>query len=68
MSIEQLVDLERYPLDALDTTRGAQLVAQCRRDLLEKALCRLPGFVRPQALEAMVGEATSLIPGAHYLN
>ena len=68
MSIERLIDLERYPLDALDTTRGAQLVAQCRHDLKEKALCLLPGFVHPQALEAMAGEATSLIPGAHYLD
>ena len=55
MSIEQLIDLERYPLDALETARGAQLVAQCRHDLKENALCLLPGFVHPQALEAMAG-------------
>ena len=63
-----LINLARYPLHALDTEAGAELVERCQRDLEERALCLLPSFVRPQALEQMVCEATPLAAVAHYRN
>ena len=60
------IDLGRYPIDALDTQAGVRLVERCCRDLEEKALCLLPGFVLPAALTQMVEESTPLARVAHY--
>jgi hypothetical protein len=63
-----LIDSERYPIHRLDTPAGQKLVEQCRRDLVDRALCSLPGFLRPEAIEKMVGEAEPLMPEAVYID
>src|SRR6201987_5454511 len=45
-----MVDLERYPLDA-------GLVGECRAALAGEGAVKLDGFVRPEAVEQMVGDA-----------
>ena len=64
--LDELIDLKRYPIDAVETEEGKRLVARCARDLEQSALCRLPAFVRPGALARMVKQAESLIPKAYY--
>ena len=59
-----LVDVERYPVHDLSTVAGQQLVAQCRQDLAARALCSLPGFLRPEAIQKLVDEARPLVPEA----
>ena len=59
-----LVDTDRYPIHDLSDAVGQALVAQCRQDLATKALCSLPGFLRPYAIEKLVDEAGALIPDA----
>ena len=49
--LAELIDIERYPIHDPDGA-GADLIARCRRDLDESALCGLPGFVTPGALSA----------------
>ena len=66
--LNDLIDLERYPLEDLDSHLGRALLEQCRHDLAERALCQLPGFVRPHALALLVAEASALIPRAYYRN
>ena len=51
-----LIDLDRYPIDRSDDPRRRALVARCRRDLAEHALCSMPGFVRPEAVAQMEAE------------
>ncbi|MEQ8369635.1 MAG: hypothetical protein RIE31_09010 [Alphaproteobacteria bacterium] len=60
MQARDLIDIERYPIDRLDSVEGQALVAACRADLKARALCRLPGFIRPAALEMLAGEANPL--------
>ena len=48
-----LIDIERYPLDALETRAGTELVTRCKAELEEKALCALPGFVHLQVVSEM---------------
>lgn len=59
--MEQSLDLERYPLDDLQTARGRELVAACRSDLAARGLFNLEGFIRPQALEDCVAELTPVV-------
>jgi hypothetical protein len=59
-SAASLIDLERYPVDRLDTPEGAALVAACREQLAANGCCNLTGFVRPEAVAAMRQEALEL--------
>lgn len=55
-----VVDLESYPIHELDGERGRRLVASCCEQLRGTGVCHLPGFIRPEAVEAMVELATEL--------
>jgi hypothetical protein len=54
--INQLLDLERFPLDDLTSAAGQALVARCRRKLADRGTFSLAGFVRPRALAQCVAE------------
>lgn len=60
MEPRELIDLVRYPIDQPDTPAGRDLIAACRRDLDERALCLLPGFVKPGAIGRMAAQAEAL--------
>lgn len=52
-----MVDLARYPIAGPDSAAGAAFRQACRERFLDDGLCVLPGFIRPEALEALVREA-----------
>ena len=60
-----LVDLERYAIDDLDSPQGQALVSQIRREMAASCISTLPGFLRPAALARMVAEAEALEPLAY---
>ena len=65
--IIDLIDLERYPIHALDRAPGAAFLRRCRDQIDRQGWCNLDGFIRPAALEALAGEANALLPGAEAL-
>ena len=54
MDASRIVDLQRYPIADLDAPAGRTLVDPCRRDLAEQSICTLPGFIRPDAMPALI--------------
>ena len=60
-----LLDRARYPVDELESGPGRALVARCREQLARDGACELPGFLRPEATEAMAREAAALAGAAH---
>ncbi|MBT7647828.1 MAG: hypothetical protein HN768_12315 [Rhodospirillaceae bacterium] len=64
--IKGLFDTERYPVGDPDCTAYRDLVARARKDLDADNCARLPGFIRPDVLEAMQREARGLAPRATY--
>ena len=64
--MKSMLDLERYPLDDLAGGRGAALVHACRRDLAERGMFSLDGFVRRPALVDCVGEVKPVLDGAAF--
>ncbi len=64
MDPSQIVDLDHYPIDQPDGPACQSLIASCRRDIEKQALCMLPEFVRPDALEVLQTEAQALAPKA----
>lgn len=65
--ILDLIDLERYPIDDLETGKGAEFVRDCRAQMDAQGWCNLDRFIRPDALSALVAEAGELLPGAEHL-
>jgi hypothetical protein len=64
-SVADVVDLDRYPADRLDSPAGQDLVARCRRDLAVAGASVLDGFIRPAAVATVVDWATLAMPKAY---
>jgi hypothetical protein len=65
-SPEQLVDLARYPLLDPDSPRAREAIAACRAELARCGMAVLPGFLREDALAALVAECDTLTPLGHH--
>src|SRR5262245_26193642 len=63
---EDLVDLDRYPVTALDSPRAAAVVAAHQAALRDRGVSVLPGFVTSAGLEAMTAECDALAEHAHH--
>ena len=64
--MRQVLDLDRWPLDALGDTRGRELVARCRSELGETGMFSLETLVRPGALRDIVAELEPLFDTAAF--
>lgn len=64
--LAELVDLKRYPIDALEGDEGQRLVARCRAALDELGCIVLPDFVAPDALAQMAAEARQVADQAYF--
>ena len=60
-----IVDLDRYPLHGLDGPTARELITSCQQSLEDKALCRLPGFIRQDIIESMAEEGAALTSVAY---
>lgn len=65
-SLAGVVDLRRYPLDDLDGQIARAVITAGRDGLRTKGMAALPGFLRADALPALVAEADGLAPLAHH--
>jgi len=54
--LRNLLDLERYPLDRLDSADGQELVARCIARLERDGMFTLQGFLRREVIDAMLGD------------
>lgn len=68
MAITDIVDLNAYPLDRPGSPARRALLDACQVSLAETGSCELPGFLRRDALEALVAEAVAAAPRAHRSN
>ena len=64
--MRQVLDLDRWPLDALDSARGHALVARCRDDLCDAGMFSLPELIRAEALRVCVAEVAHLFDTASF--
>ncbi len=64
-SIEDVIDLERYPMHDLSGVRTQQLISDTHHKLMQDGCAVLKGFVKSTALIALVGEAEKSSINAH---
>ena len=60
MKAEKLINLDRYPLDQLDSPHGKSLVSHIRQSLRNDGSCALARFVTDSALKTMVSQTESI--------
>lgn len=54
--MNQVLDLDRFPLDDLASSERRMLVERCQDDLVRRGMFNLEGLVRPQALSRCLAE------------
>ena len=62
VDLSDIVDLKRYPIDALDSAAGRALIARTRDELVQSGACDLPGFLQQNAVERVVEGVEGLSP------
>src|SRR5262245_48481099 len=62
----RLIDLERFPVEDIESPAGKALVERFAADLRETGMCRLEGFLRPEAVAALSAEANGLAARANF--
>jgi hypothetical protein len=65
-ALADVIDLERYRIDRLDSPAGQDLVARCGRELAATGASDLEGFVRPAAVASVVDWAMTAMPDAYW--
>ena len=58
--LDTLVDLNRYPIHALDQPAGEALVDKYQRALRDEGMCQLPEFLTPPAVTRLVEQSRPL--------
>lgn len=56
----RIVDLQRYPIDDLSTTKALQLIEKCQADFRTIGSVTLPGFIREDVIKKMAQEVEDL--------
>ena len=64
--IEDIIDLDRYPLDRLESAEGQALVSSCREELALSGMFNLVGLIRGEIMEQVVGEVTPVIQSSAF--
>ena len=59
--MQEILDLDRYPLDDLHSTAGLDLIKRCRAELAETGMFNLEGLVRPDALARAVDQVSPVL-------
>ena len=66
LSIQAIVNLERYPINDLSGADGVELLKNCQRDMEESGVCLLHGFLTSQAIDVIAAEANDGLPKAFF--
>ena len=66
--MRQVLDLDRWPLDALDEARRQALVDRCRNELLHTGMFSLSGLIRPEALCTCATELEPLFDSVAFVH
>jgi len=64
--MQDILDLDRYPLDRLDSQQGQALVARCKADLAREGMFNLEGLLRPAAITRAVAEVKPQMDAASF--
>jgi hypothetical protein len=65
IALEDMVDLERYPILAPGSPRMQEVLGWARAQMQASGACEVPGFLTTSGLEAVIADARQLAPIAY---
>jgi hypothetical protein len=65
VDLASVVDLERYPIDRMESPAGQDLLARCQRELAAVGASDLEGFIRPASVASVAEWAMAAMPDAY---
>ncbi len=66
--IEDIIDLQRYPLDRLDSEVGQALVTECQNGLDKNGLFNLEGLLLPAAVELAISNSSDQMKNHSFMH
>ncbi|MEV0371618.1 arpA protein [Streptomyces sp. NPDC050636] len=66
LTLDHVVDTDRYPLSELDSTDGQAVVNRAKRELSAQGCTVLPDFIRPSLRDVLRQECSAIAPRAHF--
>ncbi|MEU0128696.1 MULTISPECIES: arpA protein [unclassified Streptomyces] len=66
ITLDQVVDTDRYPLSDPESTEGRAVVARARSELASVGCTVLPDFIRPSLHEVLRRECAAIAPQAYF--
>ena len=64
--MRNILDLDRYPMDRLDSPEGRLLIERCKSDFFERGMFDLERFVRTDAVERAAAELGPVVDSIGY--
>jgi hypothetical protein len=64
--MQELLDLDRYPIDRLDSPQGVRLIERCKTELARQGMFNLDGFVKAAVIDDAAVTLEPLIENASY--
>src|SRR5580765_5143512 len=64
--MQDVLDLDRYPIDRLDAPEARELIGRCKVELAEHGMFNLPGLVRASVIDRCAAELQPLIDTVAY--
>ncbi|MFD9500791.1 arpA protein [Streptomyces sp. NPDC060035] len=66
ITLDQVVDTDRYPLSDPESTEGQAVIARARHELATVGCTVLPDFIRPSLHEVLRQECAAIAPQAYF--
>ncbi|UQA95873.1 HalD/BesD family halogenase [Streptomyces halobius] len=66
LTLDHVVDTDRYPLSEPDSAEGQAVVSRVRRELSTLGCTVLPDFIRPSLRDVLRQECSAIAPRAHF--
>ncbi len=66
--MKTIINLEKFPLDYLDSQAGIELINRCKNELVTDGMFNLEGFLLPNAIEQAVNEVKPLLDADFFLH
>ncbi len=64
--MRDIIDLERYPIDRLQSPEGESLMSACRRELADSGMFNLEGFLQPTAISQCISDVAPVFEQAAF--
>ena len=60
MKLENIIDLNKHPINELNSSKIKQLIEKSKNDLKEFSCCTIPNFILPRSINSMLKDLRNI--------